>query len=111
MTQAMIDRVVGGTWGDLVTGGERWRNSAVKWGAELATRPQIRLGTIHAAKGMEADVVVLSTNTTRRIDEAQRADRDQHDEERRIEYVGVTRARRELIVSSEPVDYRMNIKL
>jgi DNA helicase-2/ATP-dependent DNA helicase PcrA len=111
MTQGMIDRVVGGTWGDLVTGGERWRNSAVKWGAELATRPQIRLGTIHAAKGMEADVVVLSTNTTRRIDEAQRADRDQHDEERRIEYVGVTRARRELIVSSEPVDYRMNIKL
>jgi superfamily I DNA/RNA helicase len=109
--RAMIDRVVGGTWGDLVAGGDRWRNSAVKWGAELATRPQIRLGTIHAAKGMEADVVVLSTNTTRRIDEAQRADRDQHDEERRIEYVGVTRARRELIVSSEPVDYRMNIKL
>lgn len=111
MTQAMIDRVTGGTWGDLVTGGERWRNSAVKWGAELATRPQIRLGTIHAAKGMESDVVVLSTTTTRRIEEAQRSDREAFDEERRVEYVGVTRARRELIVSSEPVDYRMNIKI
>jgi len=111
MTQAMVDRVTGGTWGDLVTGGERWRNSAVKWGADLATHPQIRLGTIHAAKGMESDVVVLSTTTTRRIEEAQRADREAYDEERRVEYVGVTRARRELIVSSEPVDYRMNIKL
>lgn len=111
MTQSMVDRVKGGTWGDLVTGGERWRNSAVKWGADLATRPQIRLGTVHAAKGMESDVVVLSTNTTRRIDESQRSDRDVFDEERRIEYVGVTRARHELIVSSEPVDYRMNIKI
>jgi ATP-dependent exoDNAse (exonuclease V) beta subunit len=53
----------------------------------------------------------MSTTTTRRIDEAQRSDREQHDEERRIEYVGVTRARHELIVSSEPVDYRMNLKL
>ena len=111
MTDAMVRRVREGTWGDLVTGGERWRNSAVKWGADLATRPQIRLGTVHAAKGMESDVVVLSTTTTRRIDECQRADRDIFDEERRVEYVGVTRARHELIVSSEPVDYRMNIKL
>jgi DNA helicase-2/ATP-dependent DNA helicase PcrA len=111
MTQSMVDRIKAGTWGDLVAGGEKWRNSAVKWGADLATRPQIRLGTIHAAKGMEADVVVLSTTTTRRIDEGQRSDKEQFDEERRIEYVGVTRARHELIVASEPVDYRMNLKL
>jgi DNA helicase-2/ATP-dependent DNA helicase PcrA len=111
MTDAMVERVKNGTWGDLVTGGERWRNSAVKWGADLATEPQIRLGTVHAAKGMEADVVVLATTTTRRIDEGQRSDKEIYDEERRVEYVGVTRARHKLIVSSEPVDYRMNIKI
>lgn len=111
MTQAMVDRVTGGTWADLVSHGEQWRNSAVKYGAELATRPQIRLGTIHSAKGMEADTVVLSTTTTRRIEEGQRLDKATFDEERRVEYVGVTRARRELIVSTEPVDYRMSIRV
>lgn len=110
MTQAMIDRIKDGTWSDLVDGGGKWRDSAVKWGAELATRPQIRLGTVHSAKGMESDVVVLSTSLTRKIHESMRSDRDQHDEERRIEYVGVTRARRELIIASEPVDYRMGVR-
>lgn len=111
MTQAMVDRISAGTWADLVSGGEKWRNSAVKWGADLATRPQIRIGTIHSAKGMEADTVVLATTTTRRIEEGQRLDKDAFDEERRIEYVGVTRARRELVIATEPVDYRMNIRI
>lgn len=111
MTEILAERISSGTWADLVVGGERWRSSAIKYGAELATRPQIRVGTIHAAKGMEADVVVLPTTTSRRISEAQERDPEQYDEERRVEYVGVTRTRKTLIVSSEPVDYKMELKL
>jgi superfamily I DNA/RNA helicase len=111
MTEVLVERISGGTWADLVAGGDRWRSSAIKYGADLATRPQIRIGTIHAAKGMEAEVVVLPTTTSRRIAEAQDKDQEQHDEERRVEYVGVTRARKTLIVSSESADYRMELKL
>jgi len=78
----------------------------------LATKPPIRTGTINAAKGMEADTVVLSSTISRRIHDAQGIDSSQHDEERRIEYVGVTRARRRLIVATEQgADYRMRLPL
>lgn len=111
MTPALVERILAGRWAELVNGGERWRAAAVKWGPDLATRPHIRIGTIHAAKGMEADSVILSTTTSRRVHDSQAIDRDTFDEERRIEYVGVTRARRKLIVSVEPCDYRMNLKI
>jgi DNA helicase-2/ATP-dependent DNA helicase PcrA len=111
MTPALEERIRSGRWADLVTGGEKWRRSAVKHGADLATHPHIRIGTIHAAKGMEADVVVLSTDTSRRVFESQALDPEQHDEERRVEYVGVTRARKTLIVANTTADYRMNLKL
>ena len=84
----------------------------MKYGPELATRPSIRVGTIHAAKGMEADKVVLSTTVSRRIHEAQGIDSEQHDEERRIEYVGVTRARRQLVIATEQgADYKMRLPI
>lgn len=105
-------KVLAGDWGRLFTGGERWRASAEVHGAEIATRPAIRLGTVHAAKGMEADHVILSTGVTRRIYEAQSVDSEQHDEERRVEYVGVTRARKRLtVVHDVESQYRMRIPL
>lgn len=101
-----------GEWGGLFHGAERWRSAAKKYGPELASKPAIRIGTIHAAKGMEADTVVLSSTISRRISDAQGIDTDQHDEERRIEYVGVTRARRRLIVATEQgADYKMRLPL
>lgn len=111
MTTLLGDRIRSGKWAELVSGGERWRTAALKWGADLAMRPNIRIGTIHASKGMEADTVILSTTTSRRVHESQQLDPSQYDEERRVEYVAVTRARRKLIVSTEPSDYRMGLKL
>ncbi len=112
MKPEFADRLRKGEWGGLFTGAERWRTAAKKYGAELASKPAIRIGTIHAAKGMEADTVVLSTTISRRIAEAQGIDAGQHDEERRIEYVGVTRARRRLIVGTEQAaDYKMRLPL
>lgn len=104
----LIERIQAGKWSDLFSGAGRWRAAAVSFGPELATSPKVRTGTIHGAKGMEADTVILSTTVTRRIDESQDADMDVYDEERRIEYVGVTRARKRLILSSEAdAEHRM----
>jgi len=112
MKPEFADRLRKGEWGGLFYGGERWRAAAKKHGPELASKPMIRVGTIHAAKGMEADTVVLSSTISRRISEAQGIDQDQHDEERRVEYVGVTRARRRLIVATETgADYKMRLPL
>lgn len=112
MKPEFAQKLLAGGWGDLFSGAGRWRRAAEKYGAELATRPAIRIGTIHAAKGMEADTVVLSTTISRRIHEAQGIDTGQHDEERRIEYVGVTRAKRRLIVATEQgADYKMRLPL
>lgn len=109
MTPAMIGRLASGRWAELVVGGERWRSAAVRWGADLATRPLIRLGTIHAAKGMEASTVILSTTTSRKVFESQSVDRNAFDEERRVEYVGVTRAKHRLVISDDGSDYRMSL--
>lgn len=111
MTDALIDAVKSGAWSKLITKGEKWRVSALAYGAELATRPQIRLGTIHSTKGMEADDVILSTQVPGRVWYAEQADQSVHDEERRIEYVGVTRARRRLIVSHDVSDFNMRLPL
>lgn len=105
----LIDQIEKGAWAGLVHGGERWRNSARRHGPELATAPQIRLGTIHSTKGMEGETVILSTETTKRISESQEVCQKSYDEERRVEYVGVTRARRRLIISDDPANYSMRL--
>jgi len=88
---------------------ERWLVSARHFGPELATEPQVRLSTIHAAKGAEADTVVLSTESSRRI--ARNSDHFAalHDEECRVAYVAVTRARQRLVIVEDAGDYRITL--
>ncbi len=63
------------------------------------SNPKIKLGTIHSAKGLEADVVVLDHRITRRVyDEAM----NDIELERRVAYVGVTRARQSLYLVRPP---------
>ena len=73
---------------------------AKRWGPELAGTPRVRIGTIHSVKGAEADNVGLLTTTSKRV-EAGAQDEQQHNEECRIAYVAVTRARRNLVVVTE----------
>lgn len=61
--------------------------------ADLESIPTIRLSTIHAAKGHEADRVILLTDMTTRV--AQSAEKSP-DDEIRVWYVGMTRAKRQL---------------
>ena len=68
-------------------------------GAEaLVGSPKIKLSTIHAAKGAEADNVMLLTEMSRKSQ--QKVDVNP-DEERRVFYVGVTRAKEQLVIVGE----------
>lgn len=61
--------------------------------ADLDQTPSVRLSTIHASKGHEADRVILMTDMTSRV--AETAAKNPDDEIRTF-YVGVTRARKVL---------------
>ena len=63
--------------------------------------PRIKLSTIHGSKGSEADNVMLLTGLSRKSDEAYWSQRD---EERRVFYVGMTRARNNLDIVRSQTD-------
>lgn len=99
-TDGLVEMIRSGSWCGLVDGGIGWREMANRWGVELAGTPRVRVGTIHSAKGAEADNVGLLTTTSKRVEMGEQDD-EQHDEECRIAYVAVTRARRNLYVVTE----------
>lgn len=99
-TPHLVDRIVAGDWCGLVDGGTIWRKVATKWGIERASRPTVQVGTIHSAKGMEADNVCVLTTVSRRV-ETGSENEERHDEECRLAYVAVTRARKNLHIINE----------
>lgn len=91
-------------WGALA--GLDWR-TALKMPAylrpfyevsDMRATPVVELSTIHGAKGKEADTVILDLNLPPTVQEGVYKDRDA---ELRVMYVGVTRARRDLILVGE----------
>jgi len=99
-TEMLQAAIASGQWVAMVDYGAAWKRQADLWGAELAAEPRVRVGTVHSVKGSEADNVVLLTTTSRRVEQSDE-DAAQHDEECRIAYVAVTRARRNLFVVNE----------
>lgn len=111
-TEHLVGAIASGKWSDLIDGGTKWYSAAKTYGVEAVANPKIKIGTIHAAKGMEGSKVVLLTNIGRRIRESEDSDPTRFAEERRIEYVAVTRARHQLIVAHDPRErYRMELPL
>jgi DNA helicase-2/ATP-dependent DNA helicase PcrA len=72
--------------------------------ADLDTEPTIRLSTIHAAKGHEADRVILLTDMTTRV---QQTAEKSPDDEVRVFYVGMTRSKRVLDIVEGYNGYRL----
>jgi DNA helicase-2/ATP-dependent DNA helicase PcrA len=60
----------------------------------LMDKPKLQVGTIHSAKGLEADRVILSTELTRLPYENLMG--GDPDSEHRVYYVGITRAKKEV---------------
>lgn len=65
-------------------------------GEKLSEEPRVRLSTIHAAKGGEEDNVILILDNARKIRRAVQESVSKRDEEHRVWYVAVTRARENL---------------
>jgi len=93
-----------GTWFDVFTSipDERraYYRALLRAKKTLKLDPQVQLETIHGAKGAEADNVVVFTEQSRRVwDEAQ-FDPLMADDEHRVFYVSVTRAKESLHIIS-----------
>jgi len=67
-------------------------------GEDLSKPARVKLSTIHAAKGGEAENVLLILDNTKKIREAVDKDQDKRDEEHRVWYVGVTRTKQNLYI-------------
>jgi hypothetical protein len=111
VTPELMEMIKEGRWSGLLDGGGKWYAAAKRHGPEIATKPNVRLSTIHGAKGMEAQDVILSTETAARVERERELDPRVHDEECRIEYVGVTRAKERLIVCESDEPYSMELPL
>src|SRR5207253_3160297 len=70
-----------------------------RFGASGAERRGVHLLTYHAAKGLEFEVVFLPRLEERELPAKQAKTDAQIAEERRLLYVGITRAKRELVVT------------
>jgi superfamily I DNA/RNA helicase len=111
-TDHLRDAVASGEWSGLPDGGTKWASAAKRYGIENVSNPKVRIGTIHAVKGQEASKVILLSSVGRRIREGEEDSAERHDEERRIEYVAVTRAKHKLIVAHDPRErYRMEMPI
>jgi len=108
-TEALVAAISSGGWAALLDRGKKWYDAARRHGPETATRPNVRLSTIHGAKGMEAQDVILATETSARVELERELDPRCHDEECRLEYVGVTRAKERLVVCDSDEPHAMEI--
>ena len=87
----------------------RWVEAARKYGPDVASNPKVRLSTIHGAKGCEGDTVILSTISSPAVERGKQTIDEIHDEECRVAYVAVTRARRDLWIVNDGGRFAMEI--
>lgn len=109
-TEELRQAIASGAWSGLPDGGTKWTAAAKRWGVEAVSSPKIRIGTVHSAKGMEASNVILLSSVGAKVRNSEEMDDAKFAEERRIEYVAVTRAKHKLIVAHDPRErFRMEI--
>lgn len=96
---AYLQGILGaGAWTHLLENADAIIDAVNRHGESLVQNPRVRIGTIHSAKGMEADDVVLYTELGSRIAGAVKNNDENLREERRVWYVGMTRAKEKLTV-------------
>jgi superfamily I DNA/RNA helicase len=71
---------------------------------KLSLEPRVRLSTIHAAKGGEEDNVILILDNARKIRRAVQDSLNKRDEEHRVWYVAITRAKQKLYLHRAKIE-------
>lgn len=99
-TEDFVRLVQTSSWHRFVSGAKDYLQAEKRWGAKAVEDSGIRVGTVHSVKGSEADNVLLLTTTSHQIQKGQE-DQDGFNEERRVEYVAVTRTRKNLFICQE----------
>ena len=100
-TEALIAGIKRGKWQQWIEGAADYTQAVDRWGAEAVAKPGIRVGTIHSAKGAEADNVMVCTTLSGPCIRGAETP-EGHDEQQRVFYVGVSRARRRLVILNDP---------
>lgn len=107
-TPEFVQVVRSGQWREHIDHADEWCSAVERFGEEAVKNPKVRVGTIHSVKGAEADNVLWLTTLTNQVRKG-REDQEVDDEERRLAYVAVTRARHRLVVAVEPNAYRFEV--
>lgn len=98
------------SWGDTFTRisgrTKSYFRSCLKRGESIINTPRIRLSTIHAAKGAEADNVVLFMDVSKASYDEIQID---NDNELRVQYVGVTRTKQNLYLVEPQTQYYFEV--
>lgn len=97
VTESLLATVESGSWDKVVSEGREFAPGVKRHGPGLATAPMVRVGTVHAAKGMQADNVLVVCAATRTVWRAMQT-QGGFDEECRVAYTAMTRARRRLVI-------------
>lgn len=116
VTPALASLIAQGRWHQAIEAkaferAKVWLDAATRYGEEIASNPPIRLSTIHGAKGLEADTVILSSVTSPSVERSRNALAELHDEECRVAYVAVTRAKNDFVLVDDGYRYRMELPL
>ena len=74
----------------------RYYKACIRRGEDFTKPPRIRISTIHTAKGAEATNVLLMTDVPKKSNNTMASRLHTEDDELRVFYVGLTRAKKEL---------------
>jgi DNA helicase-2/ATP-dependent DNA helicase PcrA len=92
MTKAPWDEALGA----IPEEDKRYFRACIRRGERVDAKPRIRISTIHTAKGAEATNVMLMTDYPSKAVNSVRKGIHSEDDEARVFYVGLTRAKKEL---------------
>ena len=107
-TVELQNLISSGEWIQYIKHADDFISAAKLYGMESVMDPQVEVGTIHSVKGSEADNVLLFTTLSHQVVNTMQ-EQGGYDEEMRIIYVAVTRARKRLVILDEQTINKMEI--